>query len=49
MDVKRIEQRKNTHIAKLKAEHKQEFDEIKAFYEEITAYNMDQIKTLKAS
>jgi hypothetical protein len=46
-DVSKIEQKKNNHIQKLMSIHKQAFDNIKAYYRDITHANLDLIKTLK--
>lgn len=47
MDVKRIEAKKDAHIRKLMAKHKQAFDDIKNYYRDITHNNLDLIKQLK--
>lgn len=46
-DVKKIERRKSEHIAHLMSVHKDEFQQIKNYYHDITHNNLDLIKSLK--
>ena len=46
-DVKKIERIKSDHIAHLMTLHKEEFQQIKNYYHDITHNNLDLIKSLK--
>jgi hypothetical protein len=46
-DIKMIEMRKNAHIAKLMHKHKEEFNEIKNYFSDVTHSNLDLIRQLK--
>eukprot|EP00767_Chilomastix_cuspidata_P001720 gnl/Chilomastix_cuspidata/1843.p2 GENE.gnl/Chilomastix_cuspidata/1843~~gnl/Chilomastix_cuspidata/1843.p2 ORF type:complete len:481 (+),score=292.91 gnl/Chilomastix_cuspidata/1843:2669-4111(+) len=46
-ELHEVEERKNEHIARLLAQHKASFEEIKAYYNDITESNLDLIKSLK--
>jgi myosin heavy subunit len=46
-DVNRLENKKITHIQKLMAKHKKDFDDIKNYYRDITHANLERIKQLK--
>jgi ribulose 1,5-bisphosphate carboxylase large subunit-like protein len=42
-----VEERKNAHINELMKQHEAAFGEIKNYYNDITANNLDLIKALK--
>lgn len=46
-DLQETEERKNAHIRELLRKHRQAFNEIKNYYNDITSNNLDLIKTLK--
>lgn len=46
-DLQETEERKNAHIRELMRKHRQAFNEIKNYYNDITSNNLDLIKTLK--
>lgn len=46
-DVKKIETRKNNHIMKLMSKHKEEFNDIKNYFTDVTFNNLDWIHQLK--
>lgn len=46
-EIHEIEERKNAHINELIKKHDQAFAEIKAYYNDITANNLELIKSLK--
>jgi hypothetical protein len=46
-EIKRIERRKDSHIAELMKSHEKAFGEIKNYYNDITHNNLDLIKSLK--
>ena len=45
--IKQIEKKKNEKIDKLTVNHLKKYQEIKTYYADITAQNLDLIKTLK--
>ena len=45
-EIKRIERRKDSHIAELMKSHEKAFGEIKNYYNDITHNNLDLIKRL---
>jgi hypothetical protein len=46
-ELHETEERKNAHIRDLMRKHRQAFNEIKNYYNDITSNNLDLIKTLK--
>merc|ERR1711879_116201 len=47
VEIHEIEERKNQHINELLFNHQEAFDEIKAYYNDITRDNLQLIKNLK--
>merc|ERR1719337_37364 len=47
VEIHEIEERKNQHINELLFNHQEAFDEIKAYYNDITHDNLQLIKSLK--
>merc|ERR1712039_852334 len=47
VEIHEIEERKNQHINELFFNHQEAFDEIKAYYNDITHDNLQLIKSLK--
>eukprot|EP00933_Yihiella_yeosuensis_P027197 TRINITY_DN2109_c0_g2_i1.p1 TRINITY_DN2109_c0_g2~~TRINITY_DN2109_c0_g2_i1.p1 ORF type:complete len:476 (+),score=139.97 TRINITY_DN2109_c0_g2_i1:86-1513(+) len=47
VDIHEIEERKNQHINELLSNHQEAFDEIKAYYNDITFDNLQLIKSLR--
>ena len=46
-EIKAIEKMKDAHIHELMKQHKEAFNEIKNYYNDITHNNLDLIKSLK--
>lgn len=45
--IKALEEKKDEKIKKLTSEHTKKYSDIKAYYTQITATNLDLIKTLR--